>query len=501
MKFSTKLLLIFVFSFISAVLTEDEIATEDEVLVLTTSNFDNAIQKHPFVLVEFYAPWCGHCKALAPEFATAAKKLKEEESKIRLAKVDATIESKLAEQFSIRGYPTLKLFRDGKPSEYSGGRTSGEIINWLKKKSGPPAKTISSVDEVNKLKADNDVAVIGLFKDPSSADAKAFLEVAASIDDFPFVITSDDAIYKELELSKDGIVLFKKFDEGRENFAGEYVAEEISKFVKGNSMPLVIEFTQETAQKIFGGEIKTHLLFFSSHSDSSYEGFTTLLKNVAKQFKSKLIFVTIDTDSEDNERILDFFGLKKEESPALRVIKLDEDMTKYKPSKSEINEENVKEFVSDFLEGKLKPHLLSQDIPEDWDKGAVKVLVSKNFDEVAFDKSKNVLVEFYAPWCGHCKQLEPIYQELGDRFKDDPSVVIAKMDATANELEHTKIQSFPTIKLFKKEANEVVEYAGERNLEGLSKFVESEGESGRGAPEETEEEEDEDDDKPSKDEL
>lgn len=59
---------------------------------------------------------------------------------------------------------------------------------------------------------------------------------------------------------------------------------------------------------------------------------------------------------------------------------------------------NVQEFVGSFIEGKLKQHLLSQDLPEDWDKNPVKVLVSSNFDEVAFNSEKDVLVEFYAPW-------------------------------------------------------------------------------------------------------
>lgn len=51
--------------------------------------------------------------------------------------------------------------------------------------------------------------------------------------------------------------------------------------------------------------------------------------------------------------------------------------------------------------------------------------------------------------------MEPIYNQLGEKYESNENVVIAKMDATANELEHTKINSFPTIKLFKKETNEV----------------------------------------------
>ena len=68
----------------------------------------------------------------------------------------------------------------------------------------------------------------------------------------------------------------------------------------------------------------------------------------------------------------------------------------------------------------------------------------------------NLLIRFfYVSRCGHCKQLVPIYEELAMKYKDHESIVIAKMDSTANELEHTKIQSFPTIKLYQKGDNKV----------------------------------------------
>lgn len=112
----------------------------------------------------------------------------------------------------------------------------------------------------------------------------------------------------------------------------------------------------------------------------------------------QVLFVTVDTDEDDHQRILEFFGMKKSELPAMRLIHLEEEMTKYKPSSDELTSDSMKNFVQDFIDGKVKPHLLSEDVPEDWDKNPVKVLVSKNFDSVAFDKEKDVLVEFYAPW-------------------------------------------------------------------------------------------------------
>merc|ERR1712241_1164794 len=448
-----------------------EINKDEGVLVLTNDNFEEAIEANEFVLVEFYAPWCGHCKSLAPEYAKAAGVLAEKDSPIKLAKVDATEESKLAEKFEVRGYPTLKFFKNGKAMEYSGGRTADTIVSWVEKKTGPPAKAIAGAEEAKAFVEGKDVAVIGCFKEESSVAAKAFLGAASSMDDIPFGITGDEAVCSEYGVSGEGVVMVKTFDDGKAVLTEGLTEETVAKFVTSESLPLVVDFNHETAQKIFSGEVKSHFLLFSSAKADDHEDKLSIMKDQAKKNKGKMLFVTVNTDEEDHKRILEFFGIVDSELPTFRAIRLGEEMAKFKPEDDAVTAENVEKFVTDFQEGKLKQHLMSEEIPEDWDKEPVKVLVGKNFHDVAMDVNKDVLVEFYAPWCGHCKQLVPIWDKLGEKYADNENIVIAKMDSTANELEEVKVQGFPTIKLFKKGTNEIVDYNGDRTVEGFSKFL------------------------------
>ena len=433
---------------ISTFINANNYEEEDDVLVLHVSDFDAAVAEFKYLLVEFYAPWCGHCKQLAPEYAKAAKSLKESNSEVRLAKVDATIESSLAEKLKVRGYPTIKFFVNGEPGEYEGGRTGEEIVNWLKKKSGPPATSLNTVDDLANLKKTADVVVVGLFKDLDSDPAKQFLAVAQSVDNIVFGISSDSGVIADAAVNGDNaVVLFKSFDEGRNDFDGNFTANEIKKFINTNQLALVTELNPDTAQKMEQGDIKVHNILFASKKSADFDSILGEFKKAAKRLKGHIVFVLVDIDSEESEGVMEYFGVKKEDAPTIRLISIKyHDMNKYKPESSEIKYSVIVQFVADYFTKKLRPHLLSAEIPEDWDSQPVKVLVGKNFDSVARDKTKSVFVEFYAPWCGHCQQLAPIWDKLGQHFEDDSHVIIAKIDSTANELEGISVNGFPTLK-------------------------------------------------------
>lgn len=136
---------------------------------------------------------------------------------------------------------------------------------------------------------------------------------------------------------------------------------------------------------------------------------------------------------------------------------------------------SIGKFVDDFVAGKIEPSIKSEPIPEK-QEGPVTVVVAKNYDDIVLDDKKDVLIEFYAPWCGHCKALAPKYEELASVYsKFSDKVVISKVDATLNDVPD-EIQGFPTIKLYKAgDKQNPVTYSGDRSIEDLAKFISENG--------------------------
>merc|ERR1711865_1285310 len=110
---------------------------------------------------------------------------------------------------------------------------------------------------------------------------------------------------------------------------------------------------------------------------------------------------------------------------------------------------------------------------EDVAPSTVVELTMENFVEVVTDSKKNVLVKFYAPWCGHCKEFAPVYDKIAESYKGDESMVVAKVDAEAHAVfaKMCKVTAYPTLKIFPKKEKKGITYEGDRTEDKVKHFV------------------------------
>jgi len=454
---------------IVACVSSVEVAQEDDVYVLTDATFDDFLKEHSHALVEFYAPWCGHCKKLAPEYAKAAKKLKEQNG-APLGKVDATVEKKVAERFQIKGYPTLKFFINGNPVDYNGGRTEAEIVNWINKKTGSAFKELTEAESLEKFINDNEVVVV-FFGNKDSDAYKTVEKVAQGLDDIPFGFVASEELRNSKSAKEDSVVLFKNFDEKRNDFEESLTEAALKTFISKNSLPTLIKFDQKAAQKIFGDSMPCLFLFHGT--DAASNAALEVFERAAAELKGKILVSVSPIADGLGKRLGDYVGVSESELPHVKIVNPNGGEVKKFNFEGEINVENLVKFYDDYSAKRLKPVYKSAPIPETNDE-PVKVVVGKSFKDIVLDSTKDVLVEFYAPWCGHCKSLAPIYDKVAAQLATaNPNIVLAKIDATANEIEGIPIQGFPTLKFFPANNKTPVDFSGERTEEGILGYLKS----------------------------
>lgn len=427
----------------------EEEEDDGDVIVLDAENFDEEIAGKVTILVEFYAPWCGHCKRLAPEYKKAATILLAADPPVPLAKVDCPANSALCQKYGVSGYPTLKIFRDGElSSDYSGPRDANGIASYMKKQSGPSSKELKTKEEFEKFANSIEHSVVAFLTEEEKELTTAFKQAADNLrESFRFAHTTAKEILSEFNF-ENKVAIFQppkmrvKLESPRVVFDGKPKKRDIIDFVTSKFMGLAgIRNPDNT--KFFDSKKPLGVVYFKldlEHNPKGANYYRNRVIKVAKALEGQITFAVSNKATYMHE--MDEMGLDKEKEVCVGIF--DSKGGKY-PMSKDFSVDNLKEFAQSFLDGELEPYVKSEPVPEEND-GPVTVVVGKNFDEVVNNEERDVLIEFYAPWCGHCKSLAPKYEELGEKLSGDPNIVIAKCDATANDYPSLyEVQGFPTL--------------------------------------------------------
>ncbi|KAJ2819911.1 protein disulfide-isomerase precursor [Coemansia sp. 'formosensis'] len=444
--------------------------TESAVHVLDGKTFKTWSAAQSLALVEFYAPWCGYCKAMAPAYEMAAKTLQED--KIPLAKIDCVVEKGICDDMDIPGYPTLKVVKNGSFHSYNGTRQEASLVAYMRKHHRSAVTEVSSTKFGEFVKSER-VVVMGFFDSESSA-LRVLEEVAGDFrDEYAFGYTSNKMTAKKLGLTAPGLVVYKDFDERWDSFKGMFFANDVRKFIKASSIPLLGEMSAQSFRTYAKAGFPIGTVFYKG--EESRKKLEAALLPVAKEFRGVVSFALVDATFYQRHAYL--LNLKAE-WPAFAIQDIAA-QTKYPMDQpKELTAAEIRKFVQAFANGNLEPSYKSDPIPKD-NTGAVFELVSKQFVQIALDSAKDVLVEFYAPQCIYCKRLASVYNELGNTLKHNNGLVVAKMNAVSNDIPSNdpelNISGYPTIVLIRAVDNFVIKYDGDRSLESFVEFIKANG--------------------------
>lgn len=464
------LILMIVLSSVSSAPKKKKIDYVDGVAVLTSDNFNDFIQSHKYVFVKFYAPWCGHCKQMAPGYARLAKQFQAESKNIVLAKVDSTLEGEISEEFEVRSYPTLKFFMHGEPIEYENDRNEKAIEEWINKQMNISIPVLESESEIQKIE-NSHIAV--LLTCPSKNDPwiSKLKILAANNDKIPFYVTHIPNAKDLFETRGNvNLVIFRDFDDKRKilSIGEDSTMNTVKEFFDLVKKPLILNL-EDNAQEIFSKSLTT-MIVFTNEKDSETLKILTEIANIRR---NEMLFAYASISEGVGKKIAEHIGVTEEDQNAVRIIKFQgKDILKYKPDV--VNKESLLKFMDNFKAGKLRPYLKSQPLPKN-EKKAVKMIVADNFDDLVLKSNKHVFMVVHSPGCGHCEKMMPAWTKLASKLIKVPEMLIAKFDGVANEHPSLTIKGFPTVYLYKlRQKKKPIEYQGAKTFQAMVQFLEKE---------------------------
>jgi len=482
-----------------------------EIVELSDSDFDETVQTQERMFVDFYAPWCGHCQELEPEFKKAANDARAEELETVFAKVDVIANTKLAKQHKVSSYPTLLFFYKGKLDQtYAGDRKGDAMLRWIRKQENPVIMELKEADVEKFMQTapgdrglQNDFAMVARVK-KSSVRHKTYVRVVEDVLQNWEISTLKFAVVwlpKGADPKRDATLVMQRPgfvapDPELLLFGGAWAEANIAVWAKNATYPTVgNKFSPKKYNpaeiEVFGGTGSVVVLLDDgaaiSEDDALRPKMTEAVVSWARAYPRWRFTFAEYSDLQGRES--EILGVQRTTEPVISVI---EGKKRWVLEGGETMRKSdvVKQFFADVIAKKIRPRYKSapaqpmgySTVNEDGtiDQEGVTLLTGDTFDGHVLNATKDVFVMFYGPDCPHSREMAPEWDKLGRKVSEggwkELGVEVAKMDATKNECDE-EVTSFPKLVLYpavakaKKLKLKQMYGAKSRTLEGLTDFL------------------------------
>ena len=481
-------------------------------LVLSDLTFEEALKEHQYFFISAYAEWCSTCQRIEGELHKVANYFEKNSDSpdIVFGIIYGTYNVGFMEKYNIPGYPSLILFSgEMKIKDYYENLNSESIIPWIRKIIYPTIQPINDQLTFNYLIKNTDNSKLIAYYGNDKKTMEVLEQSALSHNKYTFCQVLNKDLNKIYNVNNDDIVLYKQYDELNHTIKIPINFEKIEKFIDKYSHRLLKNFNIQNGRKRFSKKINL-LLFISKNSNMMKEKeLDNEREKICKEIRDKIQCVKTIYNKREIERLQKSISQVKNEpqgnpyQPNYQTGNNDEEKQKiqfildlYDSLKIKDNNETeiflidlrdkisfafniidkrkIVDFVNKWYENKLinTPNIT---LPTSIKNNVISTNVNK-FDRDVINNNFDVIVKFFAPWCGHCKKLAPIYQKLANFYSDkNKRLKFVEIDATVNEIPGIIIEGYPTIYLYKRnDKSHPILYNGEDTYGDISKFIDDE---------------------------
>jgi len=451
-----------------------------DIIELNEASYTKFVTENKLAVVLFYAPWCGHCKAFAPEYERIATALKEKG--IPAGRIDGDANAEISEGVGLQGFPTIMVFVDGKHVIYDGARSKEGVLAFVDRASKPAYAVITAKKAVELFLQENPTSVIGYFGNTETDGEEIqnmFIGAAQAMrfsGHVQFGLVSEPTLIDPeatgpiFELHTPDLAKPSRFNiEGTEEDAHLPLFNRFTHWIQSQVMPVLGGLNLDTYQGYVDARLPFIWFVVPDKDDAAFMEKYEFVRKVGREHVGKYSFVLVDGKTQSRQ--VTHLGFEVDKLPGILAT----DRLRYMMAQ-EITEDNLRQFIEDYAAGKIEPTLKSEDVPkpEDFEAASVKPVVSKTWKDVVYDEKRDVLVKFYAEWCAHCKALAPDYLKVAeDLVSVRDKLYVAEMNYPENELkENLPIQGFPALIFFPAASKDnFIVYDGDRSVGSILQFI------------------------------